>query len=216
MYKILLVVFILLIFILTSVGTAFADVYVQGYYRNNGTYVQPHYRSNPDGNPYNNWSYPGNSNPYTGEAAPGDSNTYLNNYYQNNGNGLGYGLSSGSSSLGSNSSLQQMINAQLEDIERYNEKVQEDIQNNFNNSLSTFANENALQKLIAVWPRKTGVGSINWMLTIPNRWTKEQIINLQQYLNSLGYQDPLGKPLATDGEYGYSTFLAHLAYFEDR
>lgn len=34
-----------------------ADVYVNGYYRNNGTYVQPHYRSNPDGNPYNNYSY---------------------------------------------------------------------------------------------------------------------------------------------------------------
>ncbi|MGD9649653.1 MAG: hypothetical protein AB7G80_09605 [Dongiaceae bacterium] len=34
-----------------------ADVRVRGYYRDNGTYVQPHYRSNPDGNPYNNYSY---------------------------------------------------------------------------------------------------------------------------------------------------------------
>lgn len=34
-----------------------ADVYVNGYTKSNGTYVQPHYRSNPDGNPYNNYSY---------------------------------------------------------------------------------------------------------------------------------------------------------------
>lgn len=27
-----------------------ADQYVNGYYRNDGTYVQPHYRSSPDGN----------------------------------------------------------------------------------------------------------------------------------------------------------------------
>ena len=33
-----------------------ADVHVNGYYRNNGSYVQPHYRSNPDGYSYNNYS----------------------------------------------------------------------------------------------------------------------------------------------------------------
>lgn len=39
---------------------------VRGYWRNNGTYVQPHYRSDPDGYRWNNWSSRGNSNPYTG------------------------------------------------------------------------------------------------------------------------------------------------------
>lgn len=33
------------------------DVHVDGYYRSNGTYVAPHVRSAPDGNPYNNYSY---------------------------------------------------------------------------------------------------------------------------------------------------------------
>jgi hypothetical protein len=51
---------------LVSLQQAIADVYVRGYYRSNGTYVQPHYRSNPDGNPYNNWSTYPNVNPYTG------------------------------------------------------------------------------------------------------------------------------------------------------
>ncbi|MFA6280231.1 MAG: hypothetical protein WC612_05520 [Bdellovibrionales bacterium] len=31
------------------------DVYVNGYSRQDGTYVEPHYRSAPDGNPYNNY-----------------------------------------------------------------------------------------------------------------------------------------------------------------
>jgi len=62
-----------------------AQVKVKGYYRKDGTYVQPHYRSKPDGNPYNNWSYPGNTNPYTGKTATGNPDTYLKNYYNRSG-----------------------------------------------------------------------------------------------------------------------------------
>jgi hypothetical protein len=62
---------------LSLTSAAFADVHVNGYYRSNGTYVQPYYRSDPDGNPYNNYSYPGNTNPYTGETATGNPDTYL-------------------------------------------------------------------------------------------------------------------------------------------
>jgi len=42
------------------------SVYVHGYFRSNGTYVSPHFRSAPDGNFFNNWSTAGNINPYTG------------------------------------------------------------------------------------------------------------------------------------------------------
>ena len=56
-------------------------VRVRGYYRKDGTYVKPHYRSAPDGNPYNNYSYPGNYNPNTGRITPGNPQTYLNRYY---------------------------------------------------------------------------------------------------------------------------------------
>jgi hypothetical protein len=44
------------------------SVGVHGYVKSNGTYVQPHMRSAPDGNFNNNWSTSGNVNPYTGEA----------------------------------------------------------------------------------------------------------------------------------------------------
>jgi hypothetical protein len=53
-----------LVLVITTVADA--DVHVRGYYRRNGTYVQPHYRSDPDGNRGNNWSTYPNVNPHTG------------------------------------------------------------------------------------------------------------------------------------------------------
>jgi len=81
--KFLLALLVGLLSVSSLVFVADAAVKVKGYYRKDGTYVQPHYRSNPDGNPYNNWSYPGNTNPYTGETATGNPDTYLKNYYGN-------------------------------------------------------------------------------------------------------------------------------------
>ena len=92
-------IFILLF--LTANSHICADVRVSGYYRKNGTYVQPHYRSNPDGNFYNNWSTARNLNPHTGEygtktassnqgltyipSVPKDLNTpYTTSYSSNN------------------------------------------------------------------------------------------------------------------------------------
>jgi hypothetical protein len=63
-----------------------ALVYVKGYYRKDGTYVQPHYRTDPDGIPYNNFSYPGNYNPNTGEITTGDPTKYLDRYYNRRSN----------------------------------------------------------------------------------------------------------------------------------
>lgn len=83
------------IFIISFIFINFANaaVSVSGYYKKNGTYVQPHMRSNPDGNPYNNYSYPGNLNPYTGKIAPGNASTYLNNYYGSSSSSSSYGTS---------------------------------------------------------------------------------------------------------------------------
>jgi len=38
----------------SSIDVAEAQVHVDGYFRQNGTYVQPYTRGYPDGNPYNN------------------------------------------------------------------------------------------------------------------------------------------------------------------
>lgn len=68
--------------LLSITSIASADEYVRGYVRRDGTYVQPYMRSTPDNNPYNNYSFPGNTNPYTGQVAPGNPNSYLERYYQ--------------------------------------------------------------------------------------------------------------------------------------
>ncbi len=77
-YLKLIIAFIVTLFIVDGV---IAQVSVRGYYRKDGTYVRPHQRTLPDGNPYNNYSFPGNYNPNTGEITGGNPNTYLRNYY---------------------------------------------------------------------------------------------------------------------------------------
>jgi|LSQX01.1.fsa_nt_gb hypothetical protein len=39
---------------------------VNGYFKSNGTYVQPHVRSSRNSTNHDNWSTAGNTNPYTG------------------------------------------------------------------------------------------------------------------------------------------------------
>ena len=85
---------VLLILFLFAFNYSNAQVSVKGYRKSNGTYVQPHMRSSPDGNPYNNYSFPGNVNPYTGKVAGGNPDTYLKRYnknYQGSNYGSGYG-----------------------------------------------------------------------------------------------------------------------------
>jgi uncharacterized protein YxeA len=53
---------------------------VNGYFKKDGTYVRSHSRTNPDRNPYNNYSYPGNYNPNTGKTSAGNPNTYVERY----------------------------------------------------------------------------------------------------------------------------------------
>jgi hypothetical protein len=43
------------------------DHYVSGYTRHNGTYVPPHYQTNPDNSTYDNYDTSGNYNPHTGQ-----------------------------------------------------------------------------------------------------------------------------------------------------
>ncbi len=79
--KLLLIPLILLAAMAFEVEAA-KSVYVKGYYRKNGTYVRPHYRTAPDSNLYNNYSFPGNYNPNTGKTTTGDAQKYLDRYYK--------------------------------------------------------------------------------------------------------------------------------------
>ncbi len=60
---------ITLLAVLATASASFAQGYhyVSPHFRGNGSYVEGHYRTNPDRNPYNNWSSTGNYNSFTGQ-----------------------------------------------------------------------------------------------------------------------------------------------------
>ena len=62
------------IVLLSLVSVEARDVAVRGYTKDNGTYVQPHYRSSPNEYKNDNWSTSGNSNPYTGKSGTNTHN----------------------------------------------------------------------------------------------------------------------------------------------
>ena len=70
---------IILVTLLTS-SSVFADSFVSGYFKRNGIYVQPHFRSSPDISTFNNYSSWGNINPYTGKW--GTSNPVTQEIYK--------------------------------------------------------------------------------------------------------------------------------------
>ena len=64
---------VMVILLLTSVLAA--DVVAgrgRGDSRRDGTYVQPHQRTNPDGHLFNHDRVPGHDHPHTGKLIPGD------------------------------------------------------------------------------------------------------------------------------------------------
>lgn len=83
----------LLVSLVFIASNLFAQGYhkVTGYYRSNGTYVKPHYRTNPNKTINDNWSTAPNINPFTGKVgtiAPDisqyNSNSSYNSLYQSN------------------------------------------------------------------------------------------------------------------------------------
>lgn len=96
---------LLILVVLISYQTSFAQgqVYVNGYYRSNGTYVEGYYRTAPNSTKNDNWSTVGNVNPYTGVEGtkPGDggnsSSSYYNNSYTPSYNSTDYNNSSNNS-----------------------------------------------------------------------------------------------------------------------
>ena len=58
---------ILSLIVLLISSSVLADSFVNGYFKRNGIYVQPHFRSSPDISTFNNYNSWGNINPYTGK-----------------------------------------------------------------------------------------------------------------------------------------------------
>jgi hypothetical protein len=74
--------FLIVFFFTTALTFAQSEVWVNGYTRSNGTYVQGYYRTAPDYTINNNWSTVGNVNPHTGRAGTvSRSSSYSSTYY---------------------------------------------------------------------------------------------------------------------------------------
>lgn len=58
--------------VLSLADVGYAQVHVDGYFKKDGTHVQPHYRSAPNNSVLDNYSTKGNSNPYTGRMGTVD------------------------------------------------------------------------------------------------------------------------------------------------
>ncbi|WP_232067432.1 SH3 domain-containing protein, partial [Flavobacterium bizetiae] len=77
----------------------YSQVNVKGYYRSNGTYVQPHQRTSPNSTITDNYSYPGNYNPnvsydnsasqtnYNGasQSSSNEGNEWVEGYFRSDG-----------------------------------------------------------------------------------------------------------------------------------
>ena len=79
MKTVLLMSVLIFTFFFTAATSSYAGP-VRGYFRSNGTYVGQYQRTQPSGNPYKNYSYPGNYNPNKGKTTPGNPDKYLERY----------------------------------------------------------------------------------------------------------------------------------------
>src|SRR5690242_17622458 len=87
------------LFVLAPIGAWAGETYVDGYFRKDGTYVAPHWRSTPDSSYSNNWSTSPNINPHTGQQGTREPKLYdMNPSYQYpSGSQGGWGGSTGPS-----------------------------------------------------------------------------------------------------------------------
>lgn len=130
------------LFLLIFITNCYSQVNVKGYYRSNGTYVQPHQRTVPNSTITDNYSYPGNYNPNiscdnssyhtnTNTNFTSSSNTkteWVDGYYRNDGtyvNGY-YKKKEKESNIPTNTSVKKYINTTLVNL-RTSPEVSENI-----------------------------------------------------------------------------------------
>lgn len=82
---------LLVLVALFSISALADDVYVQGHYRQDGTYVEGYHRTSNDDTVNNNYGTVGNSNPYSGYDGTRQRNDNQGSGNYNYGNGQSSG-----------------------------------------------------------------------------------------------------------------------------
>jgi tetratricopeptide (TPR) repeat protein len=81
--KFLFIIVFFLLSVFSKAQTNPNHVRVNGYYRSNGTYVQPYFRTAPNSTNRDNFSTKGNVNPYTGKPGWIEPDNNYNTFYYN-------------------------------------------------------------------------------------------------------------------------------------
>ncbi|MCW3108274.1 MAG: hypothetical protein JWQ09_2780 [Segetibacter sp.] len=81
--KLIFIFLFALLTIFSFAQTNSRHVRVSGYYRSNGTYVQPYFRTAPNSTNRDNFSTKGNVNPYTGKPGWVEPDNKYNTFYYN-------------------------------------------------------------------------------------------------------------------------------------
>jgi hypothetical protein len=84
-----LVVFIIILLLLFTGISIAKDVYVDGYYRKNGTYVQPYIRKSPDAYKWNNYGKSQNSSQFMNPTVRDKDRDGIPNYLDRDDNNNG-------------------------------------------------------------------------------------------------------------------------------
>ena len=176
-----------------------SDVYVKGYTRSNGTYVQPHYRSSPNSTYSDNFSEYGNINPYTGKEGYKHSLTNpininnISNYHSNNLN----------STITSNSTI----------ITDQNKTI---IYNSDNNAQKVFDDEleSANRKLDEIIERFSQTKGYQQAYTFNKRYSYATIFSIKFLLYTLDYKTENNDD-NIDGYMNSKTVLAIMSFQAD-
>jgi hypothetical protein len=81
----LIFLFCFLFFCISIIGQTNPNhVKVKGYYKSNGTYVKPYFRTAPNNSNSDNFSTQGNTNPYTGQPGWIKPDSKYNTFYYSN------------------------------------------------------------------------------------------------------------------------------------
>ena len=106
---------------ITLAQTNSRHVHVNGYYRSNGTYVQPYFRTAPNSTNRDNFSTKGNVNPYTGKPGWISPDSKYNTFYQTDHTYIPKKLNEGNTSY--SSSPQQGYQSNTTVLTKYKDRV---------------------------------------------------------------------------------------------
>lgn len=153
-------------------------VHVDGYYRSNGTYVAPHYRTAPNSTNRDNFSTLGNTNPYTnqpGWIAPDNKVLYSSPTFDN---------TQPSSNIPSKSPLSGLYDESYDLMKKRHKRELEDLERQLEDSRNSRTPKPFSSQPVTPYHNATGtIKAIDYH----DRYSYEGKLSIEKLLKKLGY-----------------------------